>query len=340
MKEIPSETVYIRPYPANIKERDKYLFDHLIERKIIVQVKERVLKNAFINYDGHIWTGLRLVKDVSFYLRKNTIKNYYIEFKHILKNRLLKKTVKVNKACWVIDIWSHNYGHFLLDFMQRYIQVGLKYPGGLTVILPENYKKYDYLIAILNELKIQFIYLKESQIIKVKTLFIPNFYWPPGIINNEIIVHVRKAFYDLVKNKNINQETKRIFISRNNYGRRKILNEKDIIPFMKKNDFTICDMSDLSVIDQVSLCMNAEIIVGLHGAGLINMLFMKKGKILELRMQGAIDQWSIFELASALEHKYYYLLCEPATSNTDPYQGDVLVNTTEFENLLLSILEK
>jgi len=339
MKDKLSETVYFRPYPENIKEDDKYLFDNLLERKIAVTINNRILKNAYINYEGHIWTGLKIVKDVSFHLRKNTLKNYYTELKHIFKYLLRKKIIKIDTACWIIDDWSYNYGHFLIDFMQRYIQVRKKCTEDFCVILPGNYKNYNYLTEIFKVLQINFFYIEENLLIKVKKLFIPDFYWPPGIINNNIINDVRKVFFDLINSANIIPEQKRIFITRNISGKRKIINENELTPILEKYHFTISYMADMPIADQIELCFNAEIIVGLHGGGLANIMFMKKGKVLELRMSGAIDQWSYFELASALEHKYYYLLCKPATLNLNPYEGDVVVNIQEFENLISSVLK-
>jgi capsular polysaccharide biosynthesis protein len=332
------EYIYYRPYPENIKEDDKYLFKHLLERKIIIAVKNRILKNAYVNYDGHIWKGLNIINDVSFRLRKNTISNYYIELKHIIKQHFLKKTIHIDQACWIIDDWSCNYGHFLIDVMQRYIQLRIKHSSNLCVLLPDSYRNYGYLTETLNTLNIKIIFIKENQLIKVKQLFIPDFYFPPGIINNNIIGHVREVFWKLGNPANINSGPKRIFITRNKDRKRKIINENELYPLLEKYDFNITYLADLTIVKQMELCCNAEIIVGLHGAGLTNIMFMKKGKVIELRMKGAIDQWSFFELATALEHKYYYLLCDPATSNTDPYEGDVVVNTSDFVKLISSTI--
>lgn len=331
------ENIYYRPYPVNIKEEDKYLFDHLLERKIVIAVKNRILKNAYVNYDGHIWKGLNIIKDVSFHIRKNTLNNRFTELKYIIKQRIFKKTVPLHKACWIIDVWSYNYGHFLIDFMQRYVQLRIKHQTDFCILLPEEYKRYDYILNFLKNLKINVLFIGKNQIIRVSKLYIPDYYHPPGIINNYLINELQKVFLDSVKHSNASLGEKRIFITRGKTGKRKIANEDQLIPILEKNNFSIIYLGDLPIIKQIEICSKTEIVVGLHGAGLSNIMFMKKGKVLELRMKGAIDQWSYFELATALGHEYYYLFCEPANSNMDPYLGDVLVDISEFEKLILSI---
>ena len=66
--------------------------------------------------------------------------------------------------------------------------------------------------------------------------------------------------------------SKRIWVSRELASKRKIKNFNEIEPVLKKYKFQIVNFENLSFKDQIYISHNAEIIAGLHGAGLSNML--------------------------------------------------------------------
>lgn len=84
--------------------------------------------------------------------------------------------------------------------------------------------------------------------------------------------------------------SKRIFISRNDsYSQRKILNESEIFDLFKAKGFKSYELTKLSVLEQIMLFNNAEIVVSEQGTGLANILFCNpRTKIIEL-YQALID---------------------------------------------------
>lgn len=83
--------------------------------------------------------------------------------------------------------------------------------------------------------------------------------------------------------------SKRIFISRRDAPSRKILNEDEVFELFKIKGFERYDAGKMSIIEQIALFAQAEMIVGEHGAGLTNILFCKEGtKVIEL-FQALID---------------------------------------------------
>ena len=79
----------------------------------------------------------------------------------------------------------------------------------------------------------------------------------------------------------------KIYIDRRDsdyHEQRTIVNEDEIINFLKKKDFTPIQLSKYSFIDQVKLFRDANHVVGLHGAGFSNIVFCKDNtNILEFR---------------------------------------------------------
>ncbi|MDJ0707109.1 MAG: glycosyltransferase family 61 protein [Leptolyngbyaceae cyanobacterium MO_188.B28] len=116
-----------------------------------------------------------------------------------------------------------------------------------------------------------------------------------------------------------------IFISRKNAGRRRIVNEDELIEKLSRLDFVAYTLEDMSVADQARLFSQAEIIVAPHGAGLTNMIFSEKAAIIELFGSGM--PLFYFSLAKGLGFQYDFLKCQP--------QGeDMRVNYDELSKLI------
>jgi len=80
-------------------------------------------------------------------------------------------------------------------------------------------------------------------------------------------------------------------------------------------------------------------LIGIHGAGLTNILFMPKGaSVLELRRKDDSHNNCYFSLASALELNYFYQLCEVDNENIVTQVNDFLVDKIILEKNIKAIL--
>ncbi len=59
---------------------------------------------------------------------------------------------------------------------------------------------------------------------------------------------------------------------------RKIINEAKIVELVKSHGFQVVFCEDLSYSQQVQLFAEAELVVGMHGAGLVNQIYMSEGR--------------------------------------------------------------
>ena len=88
------------------------------------------------------------------------------------------------------------------------------------------------------------------------------------------------------------------------------------------------------------LLADTRVLVSNHGAGLSNMLFMAPGgSVLELRKRGDAHNNCYFALASALNLKYYYQLCDPENPNQDAFSADLIVDATMLRQNLDLMLD-
>ena len=140
-----------------------------------------------------------------------------------------------------------------------------------------------------------------------------------------------------IKEENLKENFKNIYITRKdstfNKSVRKIINEDEVISFFKKKNFEIITLSDLQFSEQVSLFNNANLISGLHGAGLANLVFSKrKTKILEIKSITAGDVIKNLALSNELQHKSIDI--EPISHGENNQNGNIIVNIEDLKEKL------
>ncbi|MEJ8802714.1 glycosyltransferase family 61 protein [Pontibacter sp. H249] len=90
---------------------------------------------------------------------------------------------------------------------------------------------------------------------------------------------------------------KRIYVSRANARTRRVLNEQELLPILAKYNVEVVRAEELTYQQQVQLFFDAEVVVAPHGAGLTNLLFSERCKVLELHPANLIKT-------------HYFLLCK------------------------------
>ena len=179
-----------------------------------------------------------------------------------------------------------NYGHWLLDTIPKLIMVKkFKDLNSFDAILVPNFKKkfqkdsLEYFDIIKNKI------LDGSEIthLYADKITIPvHPYWEinkhqfetVANVDKDILKSIRNVF---LKNNNFNKfkKNENIFIDRSDsiFNHNKLINNLEIIEYLKGKGFLIVKLSELSFNDQIELFNKAKIIIGSHGAGLTNILF-------------------------------------------------------------------
>src|SRR5262249_20776769 len=159
----------------------------------------------------------------------------------------------------------------------------------------------------------------------VKQLLLPSHTAVSGNYNKSLINTIRNRFL-----KDKGQAHRNIYISRGKAEKRKIVNEKEVVELLMRFNYEIHFFEDYSFTEQVEIMYQSKSLVGLHGAGLTNMLFMPaNGRVLELRNRNDAQNNCYFTLASDLDHSYYYQLNDG--NSRDTYVVDVLVDLEELK---------
>lgn len=208
---------------------------------------------------------------------------------------------------WALDSFSFPYPN---EFLQHLPDVPTKKTHLKGLVFPFTNVGYSNYYHVLTELipRLEFILpLREKLKIAVADSS-PDFVWDAlrqlGFQERNIVVLSAHLCYsadmwlmipwglnfiperfNFVRNE-LGRDTvpkRRIYISRKSEKKRHILNEDDLLPLLKRYGFEYIEAQKLMLAEQIKLFSEAEWIMGPHGAGLSNLMWMKNPKCIEIR---------------------------------------------------------
>lgn len=188
-----------------------------------------------------------------------------------------------------------NYYHFIYDTLP-YLVTFLELKKDITnlKLLVPNLTLNDFVIETFELLKIEKgDLIKLSNVTRYKEVYFSDSFTHGE--NSNIPPHkgsklIYKILIDSVVNRNdYSNNVSKVYVSRrswvhgreNNIGtnytdRRILINETDLVNFLKERNFTEIFTENMSMIDKINLFHNLDFVVGPIGGGLVNCLFSKK----------------------------------------------------------------
>ncbi len=94
------------------------------------------------------------------------------------------------------------------------------------------------------------------------------------------------------------QAMRRLFLSRRDNGRRRLLNEEQLFGMLAPLGFERVVPGEMTVAAQIAAFSSARVIVAAHGAGLTNMVFTPPGAVIVEITSGAIEHMNLFRKLS------------------------------------------
>jgi capsular polysaccharide biosynthesis protein len=101
---------------------------------------------------------------------------------------------------------------------------------------------------------------------------------------------------------------RKIYISRPRGGWRSIVNDEEVVEYLRGEGFDILEPHRLTLAEQIRQFSEASLIVGLHGSGLTNVLFAPQAAVLELF--GAYGDGVWFGMTARLGQPYEAMFCQ------------------------------
>ena len=282
----------------------------------IISIGKQKYKIFYLN-DGKIFMDSSESK--YFYIYKNYIlPKLSIDIRGIKNSSNIFK-YGINKFCKnfnfeTISIVSgrdarDNYYHWLIDVLPRLIilERELKNKTNLNLLVPDF--KNSYQKESLNcffKKKTNFISLNNNKFSKFKKIILCSNNENFEYFNYHLLSKLKIRVLRIAKKKKFffENEFTKIYISRSDArNKRSLKNDKKIEKILIKKGFKIVILSKFSFLEKALIFNQAKVILGLHGAGLANILFSKKNtKIVEIRS----PKWpNMFEkLSKCLKLKY------------------------------------
>ena len=131
----------------------------------------------------------------------------------------------------------------------------------------------------------------------------------------------------------------KIYISRSDSTKRKILNEIELIALLKKLNFQIIILSEMNIFDQINLFKKAKVIFGYHGAGFTNLVFSSpKTKVIEIHPHPEVEFRNDIKVISEikqLEHKFFFVDYKSNIEKSNNMTNfDGIVDISRFNNFI------
>jgi len=249
------------------------------------------------------------------------------------------KTIQFDTVCSLVNHWSKNYYHWIMDCLTRI--EGIEYyqkQTGCKPLLIINSHPTSWQIESLKILGYQpedYIEWNISKV-KVKKLVVPSFrrqgewvapsslYWlRERILNNLPISEGNQISY-----------SPNIYISRAKASGRRVINEDEVMEFLKPLGFVSYSLEDMSFAEQVRLFSNAKNIIASHGAGLTNMIFSpQNATVIEF-----VTPWvstGYFVPSQILGFQHGCLEChQPYSQKVRQTRGDLIIDIVHLKSLV------
>lgn len=286
----------------------------------------------------------------------STSENYYISEITSQKTlpRLGRSTrknvrkIKGSVAYLALSGLEDNYYHFCVEWLSRLHLIRKSMLDIDFFIVPRNTSFQRQYIDLLGIDQEKILNVEDGEYIEAEHLIVPS------LINNWEHIKYREhgAFlkqwlptwignvYEMLQTKEeANHDyNRKVYISRSSAAYRKIDNETVIEKILTEFGFSTYRLEEMTVKQQIELFKNAECIVSIHGAGLVNMSYSQStATILELFPEYYHDAGMRIQ-AVALGHRYEYLIGKtPLIDNIHPQQENVYIDPIKFERAMLNI---
>lgn len=234
------------------------------------------------------------------------------------------------------------YYHWVCESLFR-LWVVKDITNDLVLLLPERYKAHDFVMQSLSPFNFKGIrFIPEGSSILVRQLIMPQIKPFMEGYDRAILLQFNKFYcnFALLNIKKSEQQcSDRIYISRKKALKRKVVNEDQLIPLLRRYNFQIVQNENLTFWEQVAIFSKTAYLISIHGSGLTNMIFMPEGGfVLELHKRNTNNyDWHsriFWYLATASGLDYSCQICDPISPYQNLFDADIVVDIDYMSTIL------
>lgn len=235
---------------------------------------------------------------------------------------------------------SENWYHWLLQVIPRLMilkESGMEYDKIYVNNLKHKWQ-IDSLQAVLHCLNIsedQLLIINGDVIVQASHLIVPSVPFIPSKHASKLPVCMTSKLRSIFLDSNCSsiETNDRIYISRMHASCRRIINENELTNELQKLGFKTIYLELLSPYDQARIFKDAKIIIGPHGSGFANLIFVSKGcQLIEID-HGTNPSRSYYQkMASLVECVYHPFYVDKTTE--EHLEDDMTVDVSGFIKFL------
>ncbi|MBC8095040.1 MAG: glycosyltransferase family 61 protein [Akkermansiaceae bacterium] len=229
------------------------------------------------------------------------------------------------------------YYHWLYDVMPRLELLrlaGTKLDSVDHFIVNDSREPFQQMALKHFRIDARTISLNEFPHVRADRLVAPSMPGMTGEPDRWVLEFLRDSFLSL-GNDASKATPERFYVSRADARHRRLVNEEQVVEHLSALGFRPVWLERMSFAEQIALFRNAEAIIGVHGAGLANLVFCNPGtKVLEIFTPGPKPQMYA-HISELLGLDYSALIPASAQSNAAQGKGrDVKVTLQELDEAL------
>jgi len=330
---IPAKVIQRRP-PANLIAEDRRLFEDQYSYSTF-DSGVKYVGNAKVSADSVVYKNYAPIPET---LYREDLLSYY-RVRYLAKKILKARKVQVDSGTNFLlatDQESQGHFHWFTEVVPR-LWLTREIAGEFVLMLPDTPYVRTIGISSLEHIGFRFadiLWMKAEEFYDVPSLYIVTKVSRTGQMHDGIMHELNRAFIG-----NAAGGTKRLYIGRDHAHFRKVLNRRELIQTLKAHDVEVIHPMYMSFKEQINAFSECQTLIGIHGAGLTNCLFMPPGgKVVELRKRE--PNYGYWHLAGSLGHEYYYYHGVPDSDLSLVGRGcNLTVPIDDFERKILEHLE-
>lgn len=325
--------IYREP-PANLAREDEALFSDSYSYSTF-DCQLSLIENARVSASSVIYKNSILIP-ASLYRSEDV--GYY-RFRYLGKMLLTARKVRLDDSedyLLATDQESNGHFHWFTEVLPRLWLVRDR-ATEFVLMLPDTPYMRSIVAESLGHAGLRFkgiFWMASGEFYKVPRLHHVSKVSRTGQMDDAIMKELNQAFTG-----DKPAGTRKFYVSRARARFRKVLNEEELESKLKDHGFEIIQTDDWSLAEQIAAFSECNTLVGIHGAGLTNCLFMPPGgKVVELRKRE--PNYGYWHLAESVGHKYFYYHGVPDSELSLIGRGcNLTIPVHDFEKEILSRFE-
>jgi capsular polysaccharide biosynthesis protein len=306
-----------------LKRVEKSDIELVITKNVFV-IKWYVVRNLFSLNRASIFKNLPFKERARFNI---------LSFLSFFRNPI--KILKGGDYYFVCNFWSNGYYHWVTEVWKKLVLFNTELQNG-TILISKH--SPAYIKETLKLFGINNIYEYKGNCFVTKLNIISN-----SVIRspNKFEIESIRSFFSIDSKQASDKTYQKVYVSRRSARSRKVINESEVEDYLLSKGFICIELEKISVEQQVKIFKSCQILVSIHGAGLVNSIFMPTNS-------------NVIELSTGVEHfsgDTYVTLCKTIGINhsfvfcrryneekaIDFYKDDMVVNMRFLESKIESL---